>query len=185
MFLLGKINFPLSTKPCRKVPKHPIQSCHFIRLEKSNFPSLTAVDAGVVLSRHILAGHQNSGGGLPVSEKKKCPHSSARGRPRPGPARAKWEGPPLHPPDGNRSFLGGRRFFFFARADGSRKRTATVGPIDGRKGGGGGKAGLVRGAIPSLLLRFRLFFLSSLRIRTGTARRLTAHGRRRARAKRD
>ena len=120
------------------------------------------MDAGVVLSRHILAGHQNSGGGLPVSEKKKCPHSSARGRPRPGPARAKWEGPPLHPPDGNRSFFGGRRFFFFARADGSRKRTATVGPIDGRRGEGGKRDLCAERSPPSSFASAYSFFLFSV-----------------------
>ena len=165
---LRKNQFPPLDQALQESPKASYPKLPFYKARKKQF---SVLDGGgrrgcTKSTRSCRPSEQRRRASSFVSEKKKCPHSSARGRPRPGPARAKWEGP-LHPPDGNRSFFGGRRFFFFARADGSRKRTATVGPIDGRRGGG--KAGLVRGAIPSLLLRFRLFFLSFLRIQVPLA----------------
>ncbi len=142
---LRKNQFSPLDQALQESPKASYPKLPFFELEKSNFPSWTAVDAGVVLSRHILAGHQNSGGGLPVPRRKNAP-TLPLGVAL-GPARPAQSGrglPCIRRPDTVRGGGGGASASARERTDpASERRPSARSTVEG-----GGKAGLVRGAIP-------------------------------------
>ncbi len=147
---LRKNQFPPLDQALQESPKASYPKLPFYKARKKQF---SVLDGGgrrgcTKSTRSCRPSEQRRRASSFVSEKKKCPHSSARGRPRPGPARAKWEGPPLHPPDGNRSFFGGAALLLLRSSGRIPQANGDRRPDRRSKRGGGGKAGLVRGAIP-------------------------------------